>query len=106
MKKVVNTSVINGNIKVYYDYLKPDILKQLNPMGNFYRHTHLHKETQRFMENYLQSGEIPLIGDIIISDKLFSQLVITNIIYNYKRTEGEIWIKRLEDEIKNNFNRK
>ena len=51
------------------------------------------------MENYLKSGDIPKIGDEIISDKLFSNLIITNIIFNYVRTEGELWIKELEDSL-------
>ena len=37
MSKIVNTSVIYGNIKVSYDYFRLDPLKTLNPMGNFYR---------------------------------------------------------------------
>ena len=39
MSKIVNTSVIYGNIKVSYDYFRLDPLKTLNPMGNFYRLT-------------------------------------------------------------------
>ena len=46
MSKIVNTSVIYGNIKVSYDYFRLDPLKTLNPMGNFYRFNHLHKKTQ------------------------------------------------------------
>ena len=99
MSKIVNTSVIFGNLKVYYNYFKLQPCQTLNPMGNFYRNSHFHKETQRFMENYLKSGDIPKIGDEIISDKLFSNLIIPNIIFNYVRTEGELWIKELEDSI-------
>ena len=99
MSKIVNTSVIFGNLKVYYNYFKLQPCQTLNPMGNFYRNSHFHKETQRFMENYLKSGDIPKIGDEIISDKLFSNLIITNIIFNYVRTEGELWIKELEDSL-------
>lgn len=99
MSKIVNTSVIFGNLKVYYNYFKLQPCQTLNPMGNFYRNSHFHKETQRFMENYLKSGDIPKIGDEIISDKLFSNLIITNIIFNYVRTQGELWIKELEDSL-------
>lgn len=100
MKSIVTTCVIHGFIKVFYTYKRLKPLKQLNPHGNFYRSSHFHKESQRFMENYLASGEIPKLGDIIISDTLFSKLVITNIIYNYQMTEGEVWFKKLEDEMK------
>ena len=48
MSKIVNTSVIYGNIKVSYDYFRLDPLKTLNPMGNFYRFNNLHKKTQKF----------------------------------------------------------
>ena len=99
MSKIVNTSVIFGNLKVYYNYFELQPCQTLNPIGNFYRKSHFHKETQRFMENYLKSGDIPKIGDEIISDKLFSNLIITNIIFNYVRTEGELWIKELEDSL-------
>ena len=100
MKKLVNTCVIYGTIKVYYNYKSLGPLKHLNPIGNFLRRSSLHKQTQRFMENYLESGEIPNIGDEIESDELFSKLVITNILYDYIMNEGELWIKKLEDRVK------
>ena len=98
MIKIVNTSVIYGNIKVSYDYFRLDPLKTLNPMGNFYRFNHLHKKTQKFMENYLKNGNLPKVGEIVISDYLFSDLKITNICFEYKRNEGENFLKNLEDE--------
>ena len=98
MSKIVNTSVIYGNIKVSYDYFRLDPLKTLNPMGNFYRFNHLHKKTQKFMENYLKNGNLPKVGEIVISDYLFSDLKITNICFEYKRNEGEIFLKNLEDK--------
>ena len=97
MSKIVNTSVIYGNIKVSYDYFRLDPLKTLNPMGNFYRFNHLHKKTQKFMENYLKNGNLPKVGEIVISDYLFSDLKITNICFEYKRNEGENFLKNLED---------
>ena len=102
MSETVNTCVTYGYIKVYYDYNKSEPLKSLNPMGNFYRSSHLHKKTQRFMENYLALGKILNIGDTVISGTLFSNLIITNILYNYKKTEGELWIEWLEDKLKKN----
>ena len=96
MSKIVNTSVIYGNIKVSYDYFRLDPLKTLNPMGNFYRFNHLHKKTQKFMENYLKNGNLPKVGEIVISDYLFSDLKITNICFEYKRNEGENFLKNLE----------
>ena len=98
MSKIVNTSVIYGNIKVSYDYFRLDPLKTLNPMGNFYRFNHLHKKTQKFMENYLRNGNLPKVGEIVISDYLFSDLKITNICFEYKRNEGENFLKNLEDK--------
>ena len=98
MSKIVNTSVIYGNIKLSYDYFRLDPLKTLNPMGNFYRFNHLHKKTQKFMENYLKNGNLPKVGEIVISDYLFSDLKITNICFEYKRNEGENFIKNLEDK--------
>ena len=98
MSKIVNTSVIYGNIKVSYDYFRLDPLKTLNPMGNFYRFNHLHKKTQKFMENYLKNGNLPKVGEIVISDYLFSDLKITNICFEYKRNEGENFLKKLEDK--------
>ena len=98
MSKIVNTSVIYGNIKVFYDYFKSEPLKKLNPMGNFYRSNHLHKKTQKFMENYLKNGNLPKVGEIVISDYLFSDLKITNICFEYKRTKGETFLKNLEDK--------
>ena len=98
MSKIVNTSVIYGNIKVSYDYFRLDPLKTLNPMGNFYRFNHLHKKTQKFMENYLKKGNLPKVGEIVISDYLFSDLKITNICFEYKRNEGENFLKNLEDK--------
>ena len=97
MSKIVNTSVIYGNIKVCYDYFRLDPLKTLNPMGNFYRSNHLHKKTQKFMENYLKNGNLPKVGEIVISDYLFSDLKITNICFEYKRNEVENFLKNLED---------
>ena len=97
MSRIVNTSVIYGNIKVSYDYFILDPLKTLNPMGNYYRFNHLHKKTQKFMENYLKIGKIPKVGEKLISDCLFSDLKITNICFEYKRTEGENFLKNLED---------
>ena len=96
MKKIVNTCVICGNLKVYYDYIKSEPSETLNPMGNFYRWSHYHKETQRFMENYLQSGILPKIGDKIFSEKLCSSLTVTKIFSDYKRNEGETFINNLE----------
>ena len=98
MSKIVNTSVIYGNIKVSYDYFRLDPLKTLNPMGNFYRFNHLHKKTQKFMENYLKNWNLPKVGEIVISDYLFSDLKITNICFEYKRNEGENFLKNLEDK--------
>ena len=109
MSKIVNTCVIYGNLKVYYDYIKSKPLNTLNPMGNFYRFSHLHKETQRFMENYLKSGEIPKKGEEINSETLCSKLIVTDIIFGYQRTEGEEWIHNLEKqfvEIKNKLSKK
>ena len=108
MSKIVNTSVIYGNIKVSYDYFRLDPLKTLNPMGNFYRFNHLHKKTQKFMENYLKNGNLPKVGEIVISDYLFSDLKITNMCFEYKRNEGENFLKNLEDRFlqeKQKFNR-
>lgn len=98
MSKIVNTSVIYGNIKVSYDYFILEPLKTLNPMGNFYRSNHLHKKTQKFMENYLKNGNVPKVGEKVISDCLFSDLKITNICFEYKRNEGENFLKNLEDK--------
>ena len=98
MSKIVNTSVIYSNIKVCYDYFRLDPLKTLNPMGNFYRFNNLHKKTQKFMENYLKNGNLPKVGEIVISDYLFSDLKITNICFEYKRNEGENFLKNLEDK--------
>ena len=78
MSQIVNTCVIYGNLKVYYNYIKSKPLKTLNPMGNFYRFSHLHKETQRFMENYLKSGEVPNKDQEIYSETLCSKLIVTN----------------------------
>ena len=97
MSKIVNTSVIYGNIKVSYDYFRLDALKTLNPMGNYYRFKHLHKKTQKFMENYLKNGNLPKVGEKVISDCLFSDLKITNICFEYKRNNGETFLKNLED---------
>ena len=98
MSKIVNTSVIYGNIKVCYDYFRLDPLKTLNPMGNFYRFNNLHKKTQKFMENYLKNGNLLKVGEIVISDYLFSDLKITNICFEYKRNEVENFLKNLEDK--------
>jgi len=98
MSKIVNTCVICGNLKVYYDYIKSEPSETLNPMGNFYRWSHLHKETQRFMETNLQNGMLPKIDEEIFSDKLCSSLKITNIIYGYQRDGGEGFIHNLEKE--------
>ena len=98
MSKIVNTSVIYGNIKVCYDYFRLDPLKTLNPMGNFYRFNNLHKKTQKFMENYLKNGNVPKVGEKVISDCLFSDLKITNICFEYKRTKGETFLKNLENK--------
>ena len=98
MSKIVNTSVIYGNIKLSYDHFRLDPLKTLNPMGNFYRFNHLHKKTQKFMENYLKNGNLPKVGEIVISDYLFSDLKITNICFEYKRNEVENFLKNLEDK--------
>ena len=98
MSNIVNTSVIYGNIKVCYDYFRLDPLKTLNPMGNFYRFNNLHKKTQKFMENYLKNGNIPKVGERVISDYLFSDLKITNICFEYKRNNGETFLKNLEDK--------
>ena len=98
MSRIVNTSVIYGNIKVSYDYFILDPLKTLNPMGNYYRFNHLHKKTQKFMENYLKNGNLPKVGEIVISDYLFSDLKITNICFEYKRNEVENFLKNLEDK--------
>ena len=98
MSKIANTSVIFGNLKVYYNYFKLQPCQTLNPMGNFYRNSHFHKETQRFMENYLKNGNVPKVGEKVISDCLFSDLKITNICFEYKRNEGENFLKNLEDK--------
>ena len=41
------------------------------------------------MENYLKNGNLPKVGEKVISDCLFSDLKITNICFDYKRTKGE-----------------
>ena len=96
MQRIVETCVIVDNLKVFYNYIKSERSGKLNPIGNFYRWSHLHKETQRFMENYLQSGILPKIGDEIFSEKLCSSLTVTKIFLDYKRNEGETFINNLE----------
>jgi len=96
MQKIVETCVIVDNLKVFYKYIKSERSRKLNPIGNFYRWSHLHKETQRFMENYLRSGILPKIGDKIFSEKLCSSLTVTKIFSDYKRNEGETFINNLE----------
>ena len=106
MKEITNTCVIHGNIKVYYNYIVLQPLKSLNPIGNFFRSNYLHKNTQRFMENYLKNSNIPKIGEKIYSDNLCSELTVTNVIYDYMRNEGELSIKKLEDDFINEKNKK
>ena len=79
MSKIVNASVIYGNIKVSYDYFRLDPLKTLNPMGNFYRSNHLHKKTQKFMENYLKNGNLPKVGEKVISDCFIASLAAISV---------------------------
>ena len=98
MTEVIETSAIFGNIKITYQYKKAKQSKTLNSMGNFYRFNNLHKKTQKFMENYLKNGNLPKVGEIVISDYLFSDLKITNICFEYKRNEGENFLKKLEDK--------
>ena len=91
-------SVIYGDIKVSYDYFRLDPLKTLNPMGNFQRFNHLHKTTQKFMENYLKNGNLPKVYEIVISDNLFSDLKITNICFENKINKGESFLKNIKDK--------
>ena len=100
MTELIETSAIFGNIKITYQYKKSKPSKTLNSMGNFYRSSHLHKKTQKFMEEYIKEGNVPKIGEKIYSDKLFSDLTIINVTHDYQRTEGENWIKKVEDELK------
>ena len=77
-------------------------------MGNFYRFNHLHKKIKKFIENYLKNGNLPKAGEIVIYDYLFSDLKITNMCFEYKRNEGENFLKNLEDKFlkeKQKFNR-
>ena len=67
-------------------------------MGNFYRFNHLHKKLKNLWKNYLKNGNLPKAGEIVISDYLFSDLKITNICFEYKRNEGENFLKNLEDK--------
>ena len=80
MSQIVNTCVIYGNLKVYYNYLKSKPLKTLNPMGNFYRFSNLHKETQRFMENYLKSGEVPNKDQEIYSEMMLKMMITEKVV--------------------------
>ena len=100
MTEVIKTSAIFGNIKITYQYKKAKPSKTLNSMGNFYRLGHLHKKTQKFMEDFIKEGNVPKIKEKIHSDKLFSDLMIINVTHNYQRTEEENWIKNVEDEFK------
>ena len=91
MSKIVNTSVIYGNIKVSYDYFRLDPLKTLNPMGNFYRFNHLHKKTQKFMENYLKNGNLPKLGEIVIQIIYFLIWKLQTYVLNIKETKEKIF---------------
>ena len=102
MSNQIEASVIYRNIKVFYTYQRQQPLESLNPIGNFYRSNHIHNDTHRFMENYLESGHIPRVGEVINSDTLGSPFTIIDILYNYQRSEGELFIKNLEDQIVKN----
>lgn len=99
MSNQITTSVIFENIKVFYTYQRQQPLESLNPIGNFYRSNHIHNDTQRFMENYLEAGHKPRVSEVIYSDTLGSPFTIIDILYDYQRTEGELFIKNIEDQI-------
>ena len=102
MEKMVKTSAIFGNVKIEYSYVKPEPLESLNVLGNFYRHSHLHKNTHKFIEDLIKGGSIPKKGEKVLFNKLGNDLrvdlTITEIFYDYQRTESEKLHKQLEDK--------
>ena len=102
MIKTVQTCAIFGNVKVEYSYVKPAPLENLNVLGNFYRHSHLHKNTHKFIEDLVKSGNIPKEGERMLFNKLGNNLcvdlTIIKIFYDYQRTELEKLHKKLEDK--------
>ena len=102
MVKTVKTCAIFGNIKVEYSYVKPAPLEDLNVLGNFYRHSHLHKNTHKFIEDLIKGGNIPKEGEKMLFNKLGDHLsvdlTIIKIFYDYQRTESERLHKKLEDK--------
>ena len=81
MTEVIETSAIL-EISITYQYKKQNI-KTLNSMGNFYRSSHLHKKTQKLMEEYIKE-KCPKNWRRFTQQVIF--LTVINVTHDYQRT--------------------
>ena len=99
-KTIVITSA--GYALIEYDYSEPSTTESLNPMGNFYRKSHIHKSTQRMFDDLIENAPLPNVGDTFqletLGEKVFATVV--KVTPNYVPSDDAIKLLRVDERIR------
>ena len=99
-KTIVITSA--GYALLEYEYPQAPPQESLNPMGNFYRKSHIHKSTQRMFDDLIENAPLPNVGDTFQLETLGKKVVATvvKVIPNYVPSTETIKLLRVDDSIR------
>ena len=77
-------SVKIEDVNVFYDYVKPKSMGDLNNLGEHYRSNHIDRQINLYLESYFNEGKVPKIGDRvplkIFSNRVDLEITITNVV--------------------------
>jgi hypothetical protein len=98
-KTIVITSA--GYALIEYEYPQPPPQESLNPMGNFYRKSHIHKSTQRMFDELIENAPLPNIGDSFQLETVGEKVVATvvKVTPNYVPSKETIKLLRVDEVI-------
>ena len=99
-KTIVITSA--GYALIEYEYPQPPTQKSLNPMGNFYRKSHIHKSTQRMFDGLIENSPLPNVGDSFQLETVGEKVVATvvKVTPNYVPSDDAIKLLRVDERIR------
>jgi hypothetical protein len=99
-KTIVITSA--GYALIEYEYPQPSPQESLNPMGNFYRKSHIQKSTQRMFDDLIENAPLPNVGDTFqletLGEKVFATVV--KVTPNYVPSDDAIKLLRVDERIR------
>ena len=90
-----------GYALIKYKYVLPTGNPRLNAIGNFYRVSHFHKATQRKIDQIVENGALPQIGDISIVEVSGCQLSldVMAVVTCHVPSEKTIELMRIDDKL-------